>query len=83
MIPYFHPAFTGQKQKNLLLFTFYLTSATAVSSAGSSLILRPRTMYAIGDAMKIEDKVPNTTPRIIANEKLRMLSPTAFPAVRS
>lgn len=25
--------------------------------------------------MKIEDSVPNTTPRIIANEKLRMLSP--------
>ena len=25
--------------------------------------------------MKIEDNVPNTTPRIIANEKLRMLSP--------
>ena len=25
--------------------------------------------------MKIDDNVPNTTPRIIANEKLRMLSP--------
>lgn len=25
--------------------------------------------------MNIEDSVPNTTPRIIANEKLRMLSP--------
>ena len=25
--------------------------------------------------MKIEDKVPNTTPRIIANAKLRILSP--------
>ncbi len=25
--------------------------------------------------MKIDDNVPNTTPRIIANEKLQMLSP--------
>lgn len=25
--------------------------------------------------MKIEESVPNTTPRIIANEKLRVLSP--------
>ena len=25
--------------------------------------------------MKVEDNVPNTTPRIIANEKLRILSP--------
>lgn len=25
--------------------------------------------------MNNDDKVPNTTPRIIANEKLRMLSP--------
>ena len=25
--------------------------------------------------MKMEESVPNTTPRIIANEKLRMLSP--------
>ena len=31
--------------------------------------------YATGAATKIDDKVPNTTPRIIANEKLRTLSP--------
>lgn len=35
-------------------------------------------LYAIGAAMKSEDKVPNTTPRIIANEKLRMLSPPSM-----
>ena len=28
--------------------------------------------------MKIDDSVPNTTPRIIANEKLRMLSPPSM-----
>lgn len=32
-------------------------------------------LYAIGAATKSDDNVPNTTPRIIANEKLRMLSP--------
>ncbi len=32
-------------------------------------------LYAIGDAMNKEDKVPITTPRIIANAKLRIESP--------
>ena len=32
-------------------------------------------LYAIGDAINNEDKVPITTPRIIANAKLRMESP--------
>lgn len=29
----------------------------------------------MGEATNSEDKVPNTTPKIMANEKLRMLSP--------
>ena len=33
------------------------------------------TRYAIGAAKKSDEQVPYTTPRIIANEKLRMLSP--------
>ena len=32
-------------------------------------------LYAIGDAMNSEDNVPITTPRIIANAKLRIESP--------
>ena len=32
-------------------------------------------LYAIGDAMNKEDKVPITTPRIIANANLRIDSP--------
>ena len=46
-------------------------------SAFSSLfsILRPIVRYAIGAATNIQDSVPNTTPRIIANENERMLSP--------
>ena len=46
-------------------------------SAFSSLfsIFLPIVRYAIGAATNIEDSVPNTTPRIIANENERMLSP--------
>jgi hypothetical protein len=32
-------------------------------------------LYAIGDAMNSDDNVPITTPKIIANAKLRIESP--------
>ena len=44
-------------------------------AASSSWMVRPITRNAVGAAMNSEDRVPNTTPRIIANEKLRIESP--------
>ena len=38
---------------------------------------------AIGAATKIDEQVPKMTPRIIANEKLRMLSPPRMKMQRS
>ena len=45
--------------------------------------MRPIVRKAIGAAMKMEEQVPKTTPRIIANEKLRMLSPPRMKMQRS
>ena len=44
-------------------------------SASVSFMRLPITRYAVGAAMNIDESVPIHTPRIIANEKLLMLSP--------
>lgn len=53
---------------------FIYALATAVASS-VSLMRRPITRKAMGEATKIDDNVPITTPRLIAKAKLRMLSP--------
>ena len=45
------------------------------SVAGTTTFLFFIMLYAIGDAINSEDNVPITTPRIIANAKLRIESP--------
>ena len=47
----------------------YFTSST------SSTIVFFLMRYAVGAATKMDDSVPNTTPKIIAKAKLRMLAP--------
>ena len=45
------------------------------SVAGTTTFLFFIMLYAIGDAMNSDDNVPITTPKIIANAKLRIESP--------
>ena len=45
------------------------------SVVGTTTFLFFIMLYAIGDAINNEDNVPITTPRIIANAKLRIESP--------
>ena len=44
-------------------------------AAGTTTFLFFIMLYAIGDAMNSDDNVPITTPKIIANAKLRIESP--------
>lgn len=52
------------KVKNAYAFT-----GSAAGTLVSFVFILPMLMYAIGDARKIELKVPTNTPTIIANEK--------------
>ena len=59
----------------MFIIVFCLNSYLATSTAASVPFLFFINRYAIGDATNREDSVPNTTPRIMANAKLRMESP--------
>ena len=37
--------------------------------------MRPKVRYAIGEAMKIDDRVPNTTPKVMAKANGWILLP--------
>ena len=56
-----------------IFFLYY--ASTTCSIARLSFLFLLIVKKAIGAATKIEDKVPTTTPKLIAKAKLRMLSP--------
>ena len=59
---------------NFHFFSVYYALTTS-SDARLFPFCLPSVRKAIGAATKIDDRVPTMTPRLIANEKLRILSP--------